>query len=167
MRHIFDKLLELLPVIGLAAFGGMTRTLAGKSRGEPYRLRIAIPEIVIAVFSGLLIHWLTLETGMSDNIRTAAIALAGYSGAFGHCDSERGIFEPHQEKHERLLMMKRSICILAAAVGLLLAAGCSSMVKDMTVATGEKNVNASGYLVYGKLTTALDPVTGTPAPSGT
>ena len=79
MRHIFDKLLELLPVIGLAAFGGMTRTLAGKSRGEPYRLRIAIPEIVIAVFSGLLIHWLTLETGMSDNIRTAAIALAGYS----------------------------------------------------------------------------------------
>lgn len=64
-------------------------------------------------------------------------------------------------------MMKQSICILAAAVGLFLAAGCSSMVKDVTSATGEKNVNASGYLVYGKLTTALDPVTGTPAPSGT
>jgi hypothetical protein len=79
MRHILDKLLELLPVIGLAAFGGLTRTLAGKARGEPYLLRVAIPEILIAVFSGLLIHWLTLETGMSDNLRTAAIALAGYS----------------------------------------------------------------------------------------
>ena len=79
MRHIFDKLLELLPVGGLAAFGGLTRTLAGKARGEPYLLRVAIPEILIAVFSGLLIHWLTLETGMSDNLRTAAIALAGYS----------------------------------------------------------------------------------------
>ncbi|WP_277202059.1 phage holin family protein [Victivallis vadensis] len=79
MRHLFDKLLELLPVIGLAAFGGLTRTVAGKERNERYRLRIAVPEILIAIFSGLLIHWLTLDTGMSDNFRTAAIALAGYS----------------------------------------------------------------------------------------
>lgn len=79
MRHVLEKLLELLPVVGLAAFGGFTRTLAGKAKGEPYRISIAIPEIVIAVFSGLLIHWLTSETEISENIRTAAIALAGYS----------------------------------------------------------------------------------------
>ncbi len=79
MKHFLETLLELLPVAALAAFGGVTRTLAGKARGEPYKLNIAIPEIVIAIFSGLLIHWLTLETGMGDNIRTAAIALAGYS----------------------------------------------------------------------------------------
>ncbi|MPM49874.1 hypothetical protein SDC9_96608 [bioreactor metagenome] len=79
MKHIYLKLLELLPVIGLAAFGGLTRTMAGKSRGEAYSFKIAIPEIVIAVFSGLLIHWLTLDTSMSETLRTAAIALSGYS----------------------------------------------------------------------------------------
>lgn len=79
MKSLSLKLLELLPVIGLAAFGGVTRTVAGKARGEPYLLRIAIPEVIIAIFSGLLIHWLTLDTGWSDNLRTAAIALAGYS----------------------------------------------------------------------------------------
>jgi len=79
VKSVYLKLLELLPVIGLAAFGGVTRTVAGKKRGEAYSLRIAIPEIVIAVFSGLLIHWLTLDTGWSENLRTAAIALSGYS----------------------------------------------------------------------------------------
>ncbi len=79
MKSLSLKLLELLPVVGLAAFGGVTRTVAGKARGEAYSFRIAIPEIIIAVFSGLLIHWLTLDAAMSDNLRTAAIALAGYS----------------------------------------------------------------------------------------
>lgn len=79
MKQLGFKLLELLPVVGLAAFGGVTRTVAGKARGEAYSLRIAIPEVVLAVFSGLLTHWLTLDTAMSDNLRTAAIALAGYS----------------------------------------------------------------------------------------
>jgi hypothetical protein len=79
VKSLSLKLLELLPVVGLAAFGGVTRTVAGKARGEAYSFRIAIPEIIIAVFSGLLIHWLTLDAAMSDNLRTAAIALAGYS----------------------------------------------------------------------------------------
>lgn len=79
MKLIILKLIELLPVILLAAFGGLTRTVAGKARGESYSLRIAIPEIILAVFSGLLIHWLTLDTGWSENLRTAAIALSGYS----------------------------------------------------------------------------------------
>lgn len=79
MKALSLKLLELLPVIGLAAFGGVTRTVAGKARGEAYSLRIAIPEVVIAVFSGLLTHWLTVDAAMNENLRTAAIALAGYS----------------------------------------------------------------------------------------
>lgn len=79
MKHLYLKLLELLPVIGLAAFGGVTRTVAGKARGEAYSFRIAIPEIFIAVFSGLLMHWLTVDSSMSDNLRSASIALSGYS----------------------------------------------------------------------------------------
>lgn len=78
MKENLLKLLDLLPIIGLAAFGGFTRTLYGKARGEPYSWKIAIPEIIIASFSGLLIHWVTLEMGLSENMRTVAIALAGY-----------------------------------------------------------------------------------------
>ena len=63
----------------LAAFGGITRTVYGKHRGDKYSWSIAIPEIVIAIFSGLLIHWLTMEMGLSENLRSAAVALAGYS----------------------------------------------------------------------------------------
>ena len=79
MKDLFEKALELIPVIGLAAFGGLTRTLTGKPKDEPYNWKIAISEIIIAIFSGLLIHWATLELGLSENMRTAAIALAGYS----------------------------------------------------------------------------------------
>lgn len=79
MRQAAFELLELLPVLALAAFGGLARTFAGKPRNEPYSLGIAIPEIVIAVFAGFLIHCLALEFALSDNLRTAAIALAGYS----------------------------------------------------------------------------------------
>jgi hypothetical protein len=78
MRTILVRIAELLPIVGLAAFGGLTRTLYGKAKGEPYDWSIAIPEIIIAIFSGLLIHWVTLELGLSENLRTAAIALAGY-----------------------------------------------------------------------------------------
>lgn len=73
-----EKLSELLPVILLGAFGGFTRTIAGKERGTSYSWRIAIPEILIAIFCGLMIHWILLEYDIGDNIRTAAIALAGY-----------------------------------------------------------------------------------------
>jgi len=73
-----ERIVELLPVILLGAFGGFTRTVAGKERGAAYSWKIAIPEILIAIFCGLLIHWILLEYNIGDNIRTAAIALAGY-----------------------------------------------------------------------------------------
>lgn len=79
MKAHLLKVVELLPVIGLAAFGGLTRTFYGKDKNEPYNWKIALPELIIAVFSGLLIHWITLEMGLSENLRTAAVALAGYS----------------------------------------------------------------------------------------
>lgn len=79
MKSFFTHFAELLSVIGLAAFGGLTRTIYGKARGDAYSWKIAVPEIIIAIFSGLLIHWLTLELGMSENMRSVAIALAGYS----------------------------------------------------------------------------------------
>lgn len=79
MKNFIENLLELIPVLGVAMLGGVTRTVAGKTRGEPYSLKIAIPEIIIAVFAGLLVHWITSEMKISEGYRTAAIALAGYS----------------------------------------------------------------------------------------
>ncbi len=74
-----DHLIEIISVLTVAALGGITRTLAGKARNEPYSLRIAIPEIGIAIFAGLLVHWLTSEMQIGEGYRTAAVALAGYS----------------------------------------------------------------------------------------
>lgn len=79
MKNTLIRIAELLPVVALAAFGGITRTIYGKAKGDHYSWSIAIPEIIIAIFSGLLIHWVTLEMGLSENLRSAAVALAGYS----------------------------------------------------------------------------------------
>jgi len=98
MKAFFLRLVEILPVIALAAFGGVTRTIYGKARGDKYSWSIAIPEIIIAIFSGLLIHWLTLEMGLSENLRSMAIALAGYSArsVVAICNS---IFVTFVKKH--------------------------------------------------------------------
>lgn len=71
---------ELIFVVLLAGFGGFVRTLSGKKRDDPYNWRIAIAEIVIAMFAGLLTHWLMSDcSSISDNIRAVGIALSGYS----------------------------------------------------------------------------------------
>jgi len=79
MAAFLEKLTDLFPVIVLAAFAGFARSMAGKALGEPYPVRTAIPEIVLAIFSGLLVYWLTADIGMAAGARTATIALAGYS----------------------------------------------------------------------------------------
>lgn len=71
---------EVIFVILLAGFGGFVRTLAGKRREDKYNWRIAIAEIVIAVFAGLLTHWLLADCqSISDNFRAVGVALSGYS----------------------------------------------------------------------------------------
>ena len=70
---------DLFGVVLLAGFGGFVRTLTGKKHGEPYNLKIGVTEVLIAIFAGLLMHWICREYVVSDNLRTAAIALAGYS----------------------------------------------------------------------------------------
>ena len=74
----FEMIMELAPVVLLAAFGGFTRTIANRD-GEQFTIRRAISEIIVAIFCGLLIHWVLKSFDLSEHIRTAAIALAGYS----------------------------------------------------------------------------------------
>lgn len=74
---IFETVRELAPVILLAAFGGFTRTISNKE--EKFSFKRTIAEIIVAIFCGLLIHWILQSFEIGEHIRTAAIALAGYS----------------------------------------------------------------------------------------
>lgn len=79
LATILEKLFDLLPVILLGGFGGFIRTVAGKIRGEPYRWSLAVPEILIAIFAGLVVYWLLVEYKVGgDNLRAAMTSLAGY-----------------------------------------------------------------------------------------
>ena len=79
LKHVIDNCIDCLPAILLGAFGGITRIITRKPKGEKFDWKIALPEVVIAIFSGLLVHYLTLEWGFSENLRTVTVALAGYS----------------------------------------------------------------------------------------
>ena len=78
-EKFLNAIIELAPVILLAAFGGFTRTIANRDGEKKFTIRRAISEIIVAIFCGLLIHWVLKSFDLSEHIRTAAIALAGYS----------------------------------------------------------------------------------------
>lgn len=116
-----QMLKELATVVLLGGFGGFIRTLVGKKRNEPYNFRIGFTEILIAIFAGLLMHWLCSEYVHSDNLRTAAIALAGYSS--------RGIMALLDaaviSKCKKLAAFFGKLdLLLLTAIALLLLAGC-------------------------------------------
>ena len=79
MKHLFDGLRDLLPVLLLGAFGGIARTIASKKRSEPLSWWLLAQEIVLAVFAGIVIHLLLSETTLWESVKTASVALAGYS----------------------------------------------------------------------------------------
>lgn len=79
MKQLLNDCRELLAPILLSGFGGVARVLDGYRRGEPCGFCRAIAELVLAVFAGLLMHWITKDASLSDGVRTAAISLAGYS----------------------------------------------------------------------------------------
>lgn len=62
-----------------AAFGGFISMIAGKPKEAKYSLLIAIPEVIIAIFAGLLMHYICIEMQMSDNVAIIFVAIAGYS----------------------------------------------------------------------------------------
>lgn len=76
---LIETFRELIPVILLAAFGGFTRTIAYRDGEQKFSWKRTLAEIVVAIFCGLLIHWILKSFELSEHIRTAAIALAGYS----------------------------------------------------------------------------------------
>ncbi len=114
-----NKLIEIFSVVGLAAFGGVANTLAGKPRHEPYNWKIALPEIVIAIFSGLMVHYILLELNVSPNVRTVAVALAGYSA--------RGVLAVlHKTVLQHMTGGKAPMILLLAAVLLFGTFGCQT-----------------------------------------
>ena len=69
-----------LSLVGLfAAFGGIARTIIGKKRNEPYSYRIALSEVVVAIFAGCLIHFLMSPHEIHQGYKFFAIGMAGLS----------------------------------------------------------------------------------------
>lgn len=115
---------DLFTVIALAGFGGFIRTLVGKQHGEPYNIKLGITEILIAIFAGLLVHWICQEYVISDNLRTAAIALAGYSARGIMAILDTAIIQ----RCKGLARFFGKLPLLPAVAALLLtAAGCQEL----------------------------------------
>jgi fluoride ion exporter CrcB/FEX len=72
-------LYELSLVGFFAAFGGFTRTIVGKKCNEKYSFKVALGEVVIAIFAGYLLHFIMSPHDICSGYKIAAIGLAGFS----------------------------------------------------------------------------------------
>lgn len=79
MRQLFDWGRDLLPVLLLGAFGGIARSIASRKRDEKISIWWLMQEIVLAIFAGIVIHLLLKDTSLWESVKTASVALAGYS----------------------------------------------------------------------------------------
>jgi hypothetical protein len=142
MKIVFK---ELLLVGLLAAFGGFINTLACKPKDETYSWKRAMPEIAIAIFAGLLIHWLLKDFDISDNYRIMSVALAGYS-ARGVLNIFNRLFLDHIKNVKLMWLFGACVC-------LVLLSGCIS---DIAGKTTIEEYDAAGKLV--KRTTTGEPI---------
>lgn len=78
MRTCIDKAFELFAPVLLAAFGGYVRSLTRSSK-EPFKLRLALAEMTVAIFAGIIVHFVLSEFTIADGLKSASVALAGYS----------------------------------------------------------------------------------------
>lgn len=143
---------ELLLVGLLAAFGGFINTLACKPKEEPYNWKRAFPEVAIAIFAGLLVHWLLKNFDISDNYRIVGVALAGYS-ARGVLNVFNRLFLDHIKGLKFLWLFGAAACLFALT-------GC----KASNVNVSQKAVTLKGYSAINLIDTSYNPVTGTFTP---
>lgn len=78
-ESVKEKLIELMTSGVFAALGGFVNSIANRKKGEPFKVCETAGEILIAIFAGLLVHYVVLELNYSEGIRTISVALAGYS----------------------------------------------------------------------------------------
>lgn len=148
MKALLKHLIELGPVILIAAFGGYTRTLTGKKQGEKYDWKIGLGEVMIAVFAGLLIHWSLTEYDIGANARATAVALAGYSA--------RGVLSIFDRQF--IDRLKRLSLWLLPVAALVCLAGCASL--------AEKDVTTYSEVEGGKVTSGATADTPIPSAAG-
>lgn len=146
MKIVFK---ELLLVGLLAAFGGFINTLACKPKDETYNWKRAMPEIAIAIFAGLLIHWLLKDFDISDNYRIMSVALAGYS-ARGVLNIFNRLFLDHIKNVKLLWLFGASVC-------LVLLTGCNSIY--------EKSWAAGNSAKVIDISAGVSPASGTITPN--
>ncbi|HBJ94943.1 MAG: phage holin family protein [Victivallales bacterium] len=79
MKTLLERIADLLPVLTLGALGGISRAIMSRKKDEPITLWGVLQEIIVAIFAGIVVHLLLSETGLWESVRTASVALAGYS----------------------------------------------------------------------------------------
>ena len=119
MKHIIK---DLLIVAFLGAFGGIVNTLVGKPRGKKYDWKIALPEVIIAIFAGFLMHRALQEFGASNNYQIIGVSLAGYSA--------RGVLNIF---NKLFLDKLKNLMLLLALPLILFTSGCMNIKSDQTV----------------------------------
>lgn len=82
IEKVAEKLIELIPALLLALAGGFAKTWAGKPRDARYDWKIALPEIIIAGFCGIVMHYLCIYFKTPEALAAVIIAISGY-GARG------------------------------------------------------------------------------------
>lgn len=73
-----EKFIELIPALILALAGGFARTWAKKPRNAKYEWKIAMPELIIAGFCGIVMHYLCVYFKTPEALSAFVIAISGY-----------------------------------------------------------------------------------------
>jgi len=68
----------VIPII-IAIFGGLVRIAREKENNKHYTLSMMFSGILTAAFAGVLVYWLTSDFEMSENARSATVAISGYA----------------------------------------------------------------------------------------
>lgn len=76
MNELKELLEAMLPSVILAAFGGVARAC----RFGVKSWRQFIGSIIVSAFTGVVVHLMLKETGVTQSMQAAFVAASGYSG---------------------------------------------------------------------------------------
>ena len=75
---IYQLVVQSIPIMSLALFGGFVRLFTTKKGKTPVSIRLFIGGILATLFVGLLLNILLLEAGPGDTTRISTALLGGY-----------------------------------------------------------------------------------------
>ena len=77
LNSLLEKMANITPVVSLAMFGGLVKLLSTRDKAPSFF--IFFVEIAIASFAGVVVHFILSDFEISDNLKSAMIAISGYT----------------------------------------------------------------------------------------